>query len=101
MGFNVENGQVGPHFSGGTFQGYGFTLHQVNTGLDEWSPCCNYPKLKAAVNAARTGTDAELDAAGAEAFGSEWWASRIVAGGRRGSARAILSRYLPLDVPMP
>lgn len=101
MGTTVENQQVGPHFAGGTFQGYGITVHHVNAGVDEWSPCCNYPKLKAAVNAARDGTDAALDAAGADAFGSSWWSTYVVGAGRRASIRATLARYLPLDIPLP
>lgn len=101
MGTTVENNHVGPHFSGGVFKGYAFTLHKADTGLDLWSDDATYPQLKAAVNAARDGDDAALDNAAEAAFGSTWWADNIVSAGRRGAARQTLRRYLPLDLSMP
>ncbi len=101
MGTTVENNHVGPHFSGGVFKGYAFVLHKADTGLDLWSDDATYPQLKAAVSAARDGTDAELDAAGGTAFGSTWWADNIVAAGRRGAARQTLKHYVPPALSMP
>ena len=101
MGTTVENTHIGPHFSGGVFKGYVFVIHQSSIGLDLWSDDATYPQLKAAVNAARDGTDADLDAAGGTAFGSAWWTDNIVTAGRRGAARQALKHYVPPALSMP
>lgn len=91
-GTTVENTHVGPHVAGSNiFKGFALHFHQANIGLDLWSDTDpTYPQIKAAADAARDGTDADLDAAGSVAYGSTWWSTHVVSAGRRPQVRLAL-----------
>ena len=100
MGFNVDNSQGGPHVSGGSLLGYAVHVHRGDQNFYSVSPSAAWSAFRAVLVAARTGTDAQFDAAALVAWGS-WWADVVVARGQRAAMRLSLANYLPFNVPIP
>jgi len=100
MGDTAPNSEPCSHSSGGTFLGYGLTIHQKNIGLDVRAQAILWPKFREVLIAARINTDAALDMVCTDAWG-DWWATEVVARGLRDQTRQSLARYLPLGVPIP
>lgn len=100
MGYNVDNAWPGPHGQPDAFLGYGTILHRGNQGQQSRTVDTTWSQFRLVIIAARSGTDAELDAAAAAAWG-DWWATTIIPLGRRAAQRIALANYIPLEFPIP